>query len=242
MQWARTRGRLEEQPPRPSLTVKQKSLYIEAVAFGLQINLFLGFREFLDLVFDMLNSLDDSSQLITRNPNRSAHGLLLVNMTLQKSAIHTIASSRPDERGKQPINSFRRASASARRLRSSGAVPSTWSRMAEPACARIVRIGELQGGLGFAGGRIDRLEAAIAALGVLAAAASKAVGRCNAPRIGGGDAFQPCPRRLKGSGAEDRARPGSGSSANLTKHRFMSAIGAPRYIPTMFGGGRLADK
>jgi sulfopyruvate decarboxylase subunit beta len=25
----------------------------------------------------------------------------------------------------------------------------------------------------------------------------------------------------------------------LTKHRFMSAIGAPRYVPTMFGGGRL---
>ncbi len=25
----------------------------------------------------------------------------------------------------------------------------------------------------------------------------------------------------------------------LTKHRFMTAIGAPRYIPTMFGGGRL---
>jgi len=25
----------------------------------------------------------------------------------------------------------------------------------------------------------------------------------------------------------------------MTKHRFMSAIGAPRYIPTMFGGGRL---
>ena len=25
----------------------------------------------------------------------------------------------------------------------------------------------------------------------------------------------------------------------LTKHRFMSAIDAPRYIPTMFGGGRL---
>jgi sulfopyruvate decarboxylase subunit beta len=24
----------------------------------------------------------------------------------------------------------------------------------------------------------------------------------------------------------------------LTKHRFMSAIGAPRYVPTMFGGGR----
>ena len=25
----------------------------------------------------------------------------------------------------------------------------------------------------------------------------------------------------------------------LTKHRFMTAIGAPRYVPTMFGGGRL---
>ena len=25
----------------------------------------------------------------------------------------------------------------------------------------------------------------------------------------------------------------------LTKHRFMSALGAPRYVPTMFGGGRL---
>jgi thiamine pyrophosphate-dependent acetolactate synthase large subunit-like protein len=24
----------------------------------------------------------------------------------------------------------------------------------------------------------------------------------------------------------------------LTKHRFMAAIGAPRYIPTIFGGGR----
>jgi sulfopyruvate decarboxylase subunit beta len=23
----------------------------------------------------------------------------------------------------------------------------------------------------------------------------------------------------------------------LTKHRFMAAIGAPRYIPTIFGGG-----
>lgn len=25
----------------------------------------------------------------------------------------------------------------------------------------------------------------------------------------------------------------------MTKHRFMAAIGAPRYIPTLFGGGRL---
>jgi sulfopyruvate decarboxylase subunit beta len=28
----------------------------------------------------------------------------------------------------------------------------------------------------------------------------------------------------------------------LTKHRFMSAIGAPRYIPTVFGGGQLENK
>jgi hypothetical protein len=28
----------------------------------------------------------------------------------------------------------------------------------------------------------------------------------------------------------------------LAKHRFMSAIGAPRYVPTMFGGGRLEQE
>ena len=28
----------------------------------------------------------------------------------------------------------------------------------------------------------------------------------------------------------------------LTKQRFMSAIGAPRYVPTMFGGGRLEQE
>ena len=28
----------------------------------------------------------------------------------------------------------------------------------------------------------------------------------------------------------------------LTKHRFMSAIGAPRYIPTVFGGGQLENE
>ena len=27
----------------------------------------------------------------------------------------------------------------------------------------------------------------------------------------------------------------------LTKHRFMTAIGAPRYVPTLFGGGRLVQ-
>jgi sulfopyruvate decarboxylase subunit beta len=28
----------------------------------------------------------------------------------------------------------------------------------------------------------------------------------------------------------------------LTKHRFMEGIGAPRYVPTMFGGGRLEGR
>ena len=28
----------------------------------------------------------------------------------------------------------------------------------------------------------------------------------------------------------------------MTKHRFMSAIGAPRYIPTLFGGGKLQSE
>jgi len=34
-------------------------------------------------------------------------------------------------------------------------------------------------------------------------------------------------------------RPSIALDPVLTKHRFMSAIGAPRYIPTLFGGGRL---
>src|SRR6516165_4752088 len=44
-------------------------------------------------------------------------------------------------------------------------------------CARNVRIGELQGGPGFAGRRIDSLEAAVAAVGVFGAAAGKALAR-----------------------------------------------------------------
>lgn len=37
----------------------------------------------------------------------------------------------------------------------------------------------------------------------------------------------------------DVVRPPSASDPVQTKHRFMSAINAPRYIPTLFGGGRL---
>jgi sulfopyruvate decarboxylase subunit beta len=37
----------------------------------------------------------------------------------------------------------------------------------------------------------------------------------------------------------DVVRPPVALEPVLTKHRFMTAIGAPRYIPTLFGGGRL---
>jgi hypothetical protein len=52
----------------------------------------------------MLNALDDSSQLITRNLDPSAHGLLLVKMTNKKSAIHAAASRRANKRGEQLVN------------------------------------------------------------------------------------------------------------------------------------------
>ena len=37
----------------------------------------------------------------------------------------------------------------------------------------------------------------------------------------------------------DAVRPPIALDPVVTKHRFMTAIGAPRYIPTMFGGGML---
>jgi thiamine pyrophosphate-dependent acetolactate synthase large subunit-like protein len=37
----------------------------------------------------------------------------------------------------------------------------------------------------------------------------------------------------------DVVRPPIAFDPVLTKHRFMTALGAPRYIPTLFGGGRL---
>ena len=37
----------------------------------------------------------------------------------------------------------------------------------------------------------------------------------------------------------DVVRPPAALEPVLTKHRFMTAIGAPRYIPTLFGGGKL---
>jgi hypothetical protein len=65
----------------------------------------------------MLNALDDSSQLITRNLDASAHGLLLVKMTNKTSAIHAAASRRADERGEQLVNNCRGASPARLRMR-----------------------------------------------------------------------------------------------------------------------------
>jgi thiamine pyrophosphate-dependent acetolactate synthase large subunit-like protein len=39
----------------------------------------------------------------------------------------------------------------------------------------------------------------------------------------------------------DVVRPPATLEPVLTKHRFMTTIGAPRYIPTLFGGGTLED-
>ena len=44
-----------------------KNLDVEAVALGFQVDLLLGFGELLDLVFDVLDPLDDGAQLIARN-------------------------------------------------------------------------------------------------------------------------------------------------------------------------------
>jgi thiamine pyrophosphate-dependent acetolactate synthase large subunit-like protein len=39
----------------------------------------------------------------------------------------------------------------------------------------------------------------------------------------------------------DVVRPPIALDPVLSKHRFMAAIGAPRYVPAMFGGGRLVS-
>jgi hypothetical protein len=74
-----------------------------------KISFLASVSEFLHLPFDVLDALNNSSQLISRNVNWSAHGLLLVNMTRQKSDILTAASRCAGELGKQTINDFRLA-------------------------------------------------------------------------------------------------------------------------------------
>src|SRR5262249_9215170 len=73
------------------------------VSFRFQINFLLGFRELLYLIFDALNTLNDSAQLIPGNIDRCTHCLLLTGEP-SKSAIDVTVSRRVRERGKQPIN------------------------------------------------------------------------------------------------------------------------------------------
>src|SRR5215470_4393879 len=70
-----------------------QDLDIEAVALGFLIDFLLGFGEFLDLLLDVFDALDDRAQLITRNPNRFAHALPLVNKTIQNSCIRARTAS-----------------------------------------------------------------------------------------------------------------------------------------------------
>jgi hypothetical protein len=81
-----------------------KNLDVEAVALGFEKDFFLGFGEFLDFPLDVLDALDDSPQLITRNVDWSAHGLLLVNMAPRNFAILAAIARRTSERGDQPVN------------------------------------------------------------------------------------------------------------------------------------------
>lgn len=88
-----------------------------------------------------------------------------------------------------------------------------------------------------------------AELDLTALARSAGIGR--AANIAGPDAFAAALGKTPaGKGARvlvlstkpdvDVVRPPVALDPVMTKHSFMSAIGAPRYIPTLFGGGRLA--
>jgi hypothetical protein len=81
-----------------------KNLDVEAIALGFRIDFPFGLGQIVDLVIDLLNALNERSQLVTRYVNWPAHGLLLVNMTVQKSDIDAPASRQAAERGKQLIN------------------------------------------------------------------------------------------------------------------------------------------
>src|ERR1700692_3995400 len=82
---------------------------VEAVALGFEIDFLFAFGGLPDLLLDALDALHDGPQLITRNTlTRSAHGLLLVNLTARNSAIRAAASRRAGERGKQSINGWGR--------------------------------------------------------------------------------------------------------------------------------------
>jgi thiamine pyrophosphate-dependent acetolactate synthase large subunit-like protein len=81
------------------------------------------------------------------------------------------------------------------------------------------------------------------------AALARSAGIPRARNVTTPDAFAAAMRESDGAGARflvlstkpdtEVVRPPIALDPVLTKQRFMSAIGAPRYVPTMFGGGRL---
>jgi sulfopyruvate decarboxylase subunit beta len=81
------------------------------------------------------------------------------------------------------------------------------------------------------------------------AALARSAGISRARNVTTPDAFAAAMGESDGAGARflvlstkpdtEVVRPPIALDPVLTKHRFMSAIGAPRYVPTMFGGGRL---
>ena len=81
------------------------------------------------------------------------------------------------------------------------------------------------------------------------AALARSAGIPRAQNVTTPEAFASAMREVGGTGARvlvlaaepdsEVVRPPIALDPVLTKHRFMSAIGAPRYVPTMFGGGRL---
>ena len=83
------------------------------------------------------------------------------------------------------------------------------------------------------------------------AALARSAGIPRAKNVTTPDAFAAAMGESDGAGARflvlstkpdtDVVRPPIALDPVLTKQRFMAAIGAPRYVPTMFGGGRLEN-
>lgn len=64
-----------------------QNFHVKAVALGLRIDFFFGLGQFFEFFFDLLDTFNNRAQLITRNLNRSAHGLPHVDETAQNPAI-----------------------------------------------------------------------------------------------------------------------------------------------------------
>ncbi len=80
-----------------------QDLDVEAVALRLGVDLLLALGQLFDLLVDVLDALHDRSKLIACKVTRSAHGLLPVNTTAQKSMIQVAASRQARGLGKRLV-------------------------------------------------------------------------------------------------------------------------------------------